>query len=105
MQSPEKYTDEKFFGLKNISLAITAGQAGCLTLIIVFVAVFLGLWLDNRLNSKPIITLILVIFSIPVSVIGMLKLVKSAVSRIQPGKPTPVEKPREDMKIGRYEED
>lgn len=105
MQSPEKPTDEKIFGIKNISLAIVAGQAGCLTLIIVFVAVFFGLWLDNKLDTKPIITLILVILSVPLSVLAMLKLVKSAVSRIQPGKHTPVEKPREDTNIGRYEED
>lgn len=105
MQLPEKHTEDKNFGMKNISLALVAGQAGCLTLIIVFVAVFFGLWLDNKLDTKPIVTLILVILSIPLSVLAMLKLVKSAVSRIQPGKFTAVEKPQEDMKIGRYEED
>ncbi len=105
MQSPEKRPDGNTFGMKNISLAVVAGQAGCLTLLVVFVAVFLGLWLDNKLDTKPVITLILVILSIPVSVLAMLKLVRTAVSKIQPAVQLPGKQPQEDRKIGRYEED
>jgi len=67
----------------NMTLAVAAGQVGCLTLIIILGAVFLGLWLDNRFDTKPIITFILLIGSIPVSLIAMLIVVKAAVSKIK----------------------
>ncbi len=42
-------------------------QVGCLTLLIVFAAVFGGLWLDNLLGTKPVLTLIFVLASAPLS--------------------------------------
>ncbi len=67
----------------NLTLAIVAGQVGFLTLVIVLGAVLGGLWLDSRFGTRPVITLLLVVISIPVSVLVMLAVVRSAVSRIK----------------------
>ncbi len=67
----------------NLTLAVVAGQVGFLTLAIVLGAVLGGLWLDNHFGTRPIITLLLVVISIPVSVLVMLAVVRSAVARIK----------------------
>jgi len=43
------------------------GQVGCITLLIVVVALIGGLWLDKQLDSKPVFTIILVVGSAPLS--------------------------------------
>jgi hypothetical protein len=68
-----------------LTLAGVAGQVGCLTLIIVLAAVFAGLWLDNQFNTRPVITLTLLVVSIPVSVLAMLYVVRLATSKIKTG--------------------
>jgi MFS-type transporter involved in bile tolerance (Atg22 family) len=69
--------------LLNMTLAIVAGQVGCLTLLIVLASIFAGLWLDNRFQTRPIITLILVLVSIPVSLVVMFWVARSAVGSLQ----------------------
>ena len=54
-----------------------------MTLVIILGAVFLGLWLDNHFGTKPVITMISVIASIPISLIAMLLVVRAAVSKIK----------------------
>ncbi|NPV55873.1 MAG: AtpZ/AtpI family protein [Anaerolineae bacterium] len=66
----------------NVVLAVAVGQVGFLTLVIVLGSVLLGFWLDNRLDTKPIMTLVLLIASIPVSVLTMLYVVRKTVARI-----------------------
>jgi hypothetical protein len=51
--------DMRFIGL--------GAQVGCLTLIIVIVAVFAGIWLDRLLGTKPAFTLIFVLGSAPLA--------------------------------------
>jgi hypothetical protein len=46
---------------------VTGGEMGCLMLVIVLVAVFGGLWVDNLLGTKPVITILLVLISVPIS--------------------------------------
>jgi F0F1-type ATP synthase assembly protein I len=69
--------------LLNLTLASIAGQVGCLTLVIVIGAVFLGLWLDSRLGTRPWWTIGLTLGSIPVSLVVMLFVVRLAVSKIK----------------------
>lgn len=69
--------------LQNIALAVVAGQVGCVTSVIILLAVLAGLWLDNYFQTRPAITIIFVIGSVPVSVIIMLAVVRSAIVRIQ----------------------
>jgi ABC-type transport system involved in cytochrome c biogenesis permease subunit len=67
----------------NITLAAVAGQVGCLTLVIVLVALFAGLWLDARFGTKPMLTISLTIASIPSTLVAMFWVVRAATSRLQ----------------------
>jgi len=49
----------------NLTLAAILGQVGCLTIVIIFVALFGGLWLDKYLDTKPLFTVGLMILSVP----------------------------------------
>ncbi|GAP15274.1 putative F0F1-ATPase subunit [Longilinea arvoryzae] len=83
----------------NLTIAGLVGQVGCLTLVIILGAVFGGLWLDAHFNSKPAFTIGLLIVSIPVSVVVMLLVVRSAISKIK-NIPTQTKKP-EETSIGK----
>jgi formate hydrogenlyase subunit 4 len=67
----------------NLALAAVAGQVGCLTLVIVLLAVFIGLWLDSRFDTRPMMTLILVFGSLPVTLILMFAVVRGATKRMK----------------------
>jgi hypothetical protein len=68
--------------IKNLGLAVVAAQAGCATLIIVFTALFLGLWLDSRLGQRGPFTFGLVLLSVPVSLFVMLRIALAAINRM-----------------------
>jgi F0F1-type ATP synthase assembly protein I len=67
----------------NLTLASVAGQVGCLTLLIVVGALFGGLWLDNRFDTKPMYTIGLLVVSIPISLGVMFFVVRFAISKIK----------------------
>jgi F0F1-type ATP synthase assembly protein I len=50
-------------------------------------ALFLGLWLDATLGTKPIFTIVLMIVSVPVGLLVMVRLILAAVRRITPPPP------------------
>ena len=66
-----------------IALAGLLGQVGCVTLIVVFAALGIGLWLDSQLDSRPVFTLILVLGSVPVTIYLMVRIVLTGMARIQ----------------------
>jgi F0F1-type ATP synthase assembly protein I len=68
--------------LTNI-LIVLIGQMGCLTLIIILISVFGGLWLDKVFDTKPVITLALLFAGIPVSVLLMLNVGRKTLARMQ----------------------
>lgn len=68
---------------QSVVLGAVVGQVGCLTLLIVLAALFGGLWLDNYFGTKPAITVILMIASIPVTLVAMFWIVRKATSRLQ----------------------
>lgn len=70
--------------MRNIALATVAGQAGCGTLVIVFGALFGGMFLDSRFDTHPIFTIGLVLVAIPISLYAMIRLVLTSVAAIQP---------------------
>jgi F0F1-type ATP synthase assembly protein I len=41
-------------------------QVGCITFVIGAIAIFGGLWLDNQLGTRPWITVVLVMISMPI---------------------------------------
>lgn len=64
-------------------LIVLIGQMGCLTLIIVLASVFGGLWLDKIFDTKPVITLALLLAGIPVSVLLMLNVGRKTLARMK----------------------
>jgi FtsH-binding integral membrane protein len=81
----------------NLTLAAVAGQVGCLTLVIIFLALFGGLWLDNRIDTgKPVFTIILMIGSIPVTLILMFWIVRMTTARISATAEKKFPHPKED---------
>ena len=85
----------------NLTLVAVAGQVGCLTLIIVLAALFGGLWLDNIFNTRPMITVLLMVASIPVTLVLMFLVVRSATSRLRSDKKTDTEKNPEEVQSGK----
>ena len=97
--------DRKQYAM-NMALAVVTGLVGLITSVIVLASVFLGLWLDNHFQTRPMITIILVVASIPVSVFSMLIVVRKAVSRIKVQTPTKKEIPansKEESDFGKSE--
>ncbi len=76
-QDPSEY-------IRNMALAVVAGQAGCSTVILVFMALFGGMYLDAKLDTHPIFTLVLVLLSVPLGLYMMVRVVLSSTSRITP---------------------
>lgn len=68
----------------SMKLAAVGGQVGCLTLFIVLTAVFGGLWLDQLLGTKPILTILLVLGSAPLSLFLTFWLAMRAVKDVTP---------------------
>lgn len=71
----------------NLGLAGVAGQVGFLTLVIVLAALFGGLWLDRRFETKPLFTILFLIGSVPVTIFVMFRVAMSAVAKIKPTAP------------------
>ena len=80
MSQPE---DNNQSGFKS-AVTITVVGVAVITFVVIFLALFAGLWLDGLLHTRPAFTIGLVIISIPVTIVLMLRLVKVATSRIKP---------------------
>jgi len=65
----------------NLTLAAVTGQVGCLTILIIFVALFIGRWLDNQFDSSPLFTIALMVGSVPVTLVIMFWVVRSVTAR------------------------
>jgi len=64
----------------NTKALTVGGEVGCLTLIIVILAVFGGIWLDRILGTKPLFTIFLVLLSAPFSLVLTYWIAKRAVN-------------------------
>lgn len=83
----------------NLLVAAVTGQVGCLTLVIILAAVFGGLALDARLDTKPWFTIGLLVVSIPLSLGLMFFVVRKTVSKLKLDEPQ--EKRSEEDGIGK----
>ena len=81
-ETGNKPADSKRQYTRNMALAAVTGQVGCITIIVILVALLFGLWLDNRFDTSPWFTLALLIGSMPVTLILMFRLVRSITSRM-----------------------
>ncbi|MEJ5241250.1 MAG: AtpZ/AtpI family protein [Anaerolineales bacterium] len=68
----------------NLTLASVAGQVGCLTLVVIFIALFGGLWLDKWMGTRPLFTILALAGSVPVTIFLMFRVVRAATERIRP---------------------
>ena len=83
--SPDGQTDkDQRQRVFNLTLASVAGQVGCLTTVFIVAALLAGLWLDARFETKPLFTLILLLGSVPVTIIAMFRVAYAATARIKP---------------------
>ena len=73
----------------NLTLLTVVGQVGCITPLIILAALFIGIWLDARLGSKPTFTILFIIGSVPVALIAMFWVVKETIDRTLPGQTQP----------------
>jgi len=70
-------------------LIVMIGQVGCLSLIVILASVFVGLWLDNQLGTKPFLTLGLLVAGVPVSILVMLFVARRTLAKIKEQSETP----------------
>jgi hypothetical protein len=66
-----------------MALVGVVGQVGCLTLLIISVALIAGLWLDNQFQTRPLFALVFVLASVPLTLYLMFRVVLSFAPRIQ----------------------
>lgn len=67
----------------NTLLIVLVGQVGCLTLGIILLSVFGGMWLDSMFGTKPVFTLILLLAGIPLSVFLMLVVARRTLAKLK----------------------
>jgi F0F1-type ATP synthase assembly protein I len=65
-----------------LSLAGVLGGVGCLTVVIILVAVGAGLWLDNQFQTRPLFALVLILGSVPLTIYLMVRIVLYYAPRI-----------------------
>jgi F0F1-type ATP synthase assembly protein I len=94
-QEEPQEIDQKQYNL-NLAMAAIAGQVGLVTLIVIVVALVGGLALDKYLNTKPMFTIILMLASVPVTVVLMFRIVRAATSRIKPSVKQKSQSPTEE---------
>ena len=80
-RSPEKTDWSVVFNSKALTVG---GEVGCLTLIIVILSVFGGIWLDRILGTKPLFIVSLVLLSAPLSLVITYWIAKRAVKDMNP---------------------
>jgi len=71
-----------------MALAAVGAQIGCLTLIIVFAALFIGRWLDQLFGTKPVILIALILGSVPVALFATFWFALNVAKKINPPPPT-----------------
>ncbi len=76
---PKKLSNDRF----NAIIMTVVGQVGCLTPVIILVALFAGLWLDGYFETKPLFTILFIVGSAPISIFVLYKIVKSATAKIR----------------------
>jgi F0F1-type ATP synthase assembly protein I len=79
-EQPDKNRSQYLF---NLTLAAVAGQVGFITLCIVLASLFGGLWLDKRFDTRPVFTIVLMLASVPVTIVMMFWVVRNATARIK----------------------
>jgi len=80
VEKPGEYRLQRTFRL---TIAVFIGQVGCLTSVFLIAALLGGIWLDNQFNTKPLFTIGLLIISVPITLVGMIWVVRKTTAKIQ----------------------
>jgi F0F1-type ATP synthase assembly protein I len=80
MNQPKGKGQDEFRTAVTMTVLWVAG----LTLVTIFAALLAGLWLDKILNTRPWLTITLILISIPVTLFLTVRVVRSATARIKP---------------------
>jgi F0F1-type ATP synthase assembly protein I len=59
-------------------------QSGCLVVAVILLAVAAGIWLDRELGTRPVIMLVLVMGSVPVTLFLLYRMATQAISAAPP---------------------
>jgi magnesium-transporting ATPase (P-type) len=84
--------------LLNLTLVGIVSQVGCVTLVIIIAALLLGLYIDQRFNTRPWFTIGLIVVSIPVSLVLMIVIVRAAMKKMKIE--TPLKTKQEKKNLG-----
>lgn len=84
----------------NLTLAAVTSQVGCITVVFTVGALFAGRWLDSRLDTTYLWTLVLMGLSLPVSLVTMFWIVRWTTSKMLIPKPEEEKTPSEEEDIG-----
>lgn len=68
----------------NAAVISVALQVGCLTLVIIFAALLLGLFLDQTFDTRPLFTILLLVGSMPATWIAVFWSVNRAKKKLKP---------------------
>jgi len=98
--SPNEKPRSPAYSIGYQSLAVGA-KVGCLTILIVGIALMAGLWLDRTFSTKPVFTLILLLGSAPVSLFLTFRVATSSIKQMiafqpAPGKPAKSDQEEDD---------
>jgi F0F1-type ATP synthase assembly protein I len=80
MSGPENKQQDEYRAAITMTVVWVAG----LTLVVIFMALLAGLFLDKILDSKPLFTILLMVGSIPLTIYLTLRVVRKATNRLQP---------------------
>ena len=67
----------------NTTLTAVVAQVGCFTPVIILGALFVGLWLDRTFHSSPLFTILFIVGSMPISIVALFVIVRSATKRLK----------------------
>ena len=76
-----KYRDKRQ-QVAGMALISMFSQVGCVTVIIVAVALVLGLWLDSTFDTRPLFTVATLLVSVPVNVFLLVQIARSTAERL-----------------------
>ena len=72
--------DNKF----RIALITVITQVGCITPVIILAALFMGIWLDDYLSTRPLFTILFVLVGAPLSLYVVYRIARTATNRLNP---------------------
>ncbi|MCD6400563.1 MAG: AtpZ/AtpI family protein [Anaerolineales bacterium] len=75
----------------NLTIAAVVSQVGCITLIIIIAMLIGGLWLDAQFATKPLFTILLMVISVPITLVLMVFVVRKATQKMDLPNPKKVE--------------